>query len=386
MNVLHVISGLDPKSGGPAIALAGLTEALTATGVGVTIAATWADGQDLSLADQLRNHGIGVHLIGPCRDSLSRHPLISSTLQGLIADADIVHIHAIWEQIHHEAAKIAYRRQVPYIIRPCGMLDPWSLTQGWLKKRLYLAWRLRTHLNRAAAIHFTSRTERELTKPLGLTNASSIVEPNGVDLSEFLDSPKTGAFRVRHPQVGDRPLVLFLSRLHRKKGLDLLIPAFAKARTGNAVLVIAGPDSDGYRSHVETMVKQANLNNQVVFTGMLQGLDRVAALYDADLFVLPSYQENFGIVVIEALAAGTPVLISDCVNIHDQITAAGVGGVVPTNVDALAEAISRWIGDETLRHKAAIAAQPFVREHYDWQHIAQHWHDHYAELIKRTSS
>ena len=224
------------------------------------------------------------------------------------------------------------------------MLDPWSMRQRPFRKMAYMTWRLRRNLNNAASIHCTSEGERDLLERLHL-RAPRIVEPNGVDLAEFVNLPQRGAFRNRYSGIGDRPIVLFLGRLHYKKGLDLLIPAFASGTSGEVMLVIAGPDGDGYQAKIERLVDLYKLNDRVLFTGMLYGRERIEALADADLFVLPSYQENFGIAVVEALSAGCPVLVSDKVNIHKQITDAGVGGMVPTRVDSLAMALTRWMGD-----------------------------------------
>jgi glycosyltransferase involved in cell wall biosynthesis len=290
-----------------------------------------------------------------------------------------VHVEALWEEIQHQGAKIAHRLRVPYVISPHGMLDPWSLSQSRLKKQIYMALRLRRDLNRASALHFTTSIERDLTTPLKL-KPPAIVEPNGVDLREFDALPARGAFRARHPQIGERPMVLFLSRVHPKKGLDLLVPAFAAAAPPSAVLVIAGPDSDGYAEQVRASAERAGIGERIIFTGMLRGRDRLEPMVDADLFVLPSYQENFGIVVAEALACGCPVIISDQVNIHPEISAAGVGAVVPTKVEPLADAIKRWMSDDSLRRAAAAKAPAFVRERYDWNQIAQRWIGHYEKL------
>jgi len=382
MRVLHVISGLDPRGGGVVSALAGLARALVAENVEVTIAATCKKKEDLSLVDTLREQKVNVELIGPCKKILTNHPQLKPTLDSLIKDADIVHVNALWEEIQYQSAKIAYRLGVPYIIQPHGMLDPWCLAQKKMKKKLYIALRLRKCLDHAAAIGFTSETEKRLTRPMNI-KAPAIVEPNGVDLSEFLELPTAGSFRERYPQIGDRRIVLFLSRLHYKKGLDLLVPAFPKAQTGNAVLVIAGPDSDGYRSKVEAMAHECGIADRVIFTGMLYGEERVAAFVDADLFVLPSYQENFGIVVIEALASGTPVVVSTEVNIHDQITKSGVGGVVPTETNALADELTKWLTDDALCRSASQRARPFVWEQYDWSKIAQNWKQRYHKILNR---
>jgi glycosyltransferase involved in cell wall biosynthesis len=150
------------------------------------------------------------------------------------------------------------------------------------------------------------------------------------------------------------------------------------------LLVIAGPDVDNCRPTIESlMTEHAVSADRVLFTGMLRGRARVEALVDADLFVLPSYQENFGIAVVESLAAGTPVVISDQVNICNEIRDAGVGGVVPTQVELLAREIARWMNDDQLRAEASRRAVPFVRERYDWNQIARRWVGHYESLARR---
>ena len=381
MQILHVISGLDPRTGGPPVALEGLTQALACIDVDVTVVATWRRGDDLTLADRLKEQGIEVQLVGPCTDSLNRHPQLKPILAKAIDQTDIVHIHAIWEEIQHLASRLAHRRGVPYIIRPCGMLDPWSLSQKWLKKRIYIAWRLRKNLDRATAIHFTSDTERDLAAGLGF-KAVPMVEPNGISLSEFESLPKTGIFRAKYPQIGERPLVLFLGRVHPKKGLDLLLPAFAKVSSTDAFLVIVGPVTEkSYVEKLKSMAKSQGMADRVIFSGTLYGPDRIPAFVDADLFVLPSFQENFGIAVIEALAAGTPVVISDQVNIHAQVTAAGVGGVTPNGVEPLTKELERWLTNDRLRQQAAQQARPFVWKNYDWHQIAKRWNTNYAEIL-----
>lgn len=382
MRVLHVVSSIDPKAGGPAVALSGLAMAQAAAGLRVSVLATWISGGNLDVAETFRRQGIDVRLIGPCRAPFNRHPELVDAVTEAVAQADIVHIHSLWEEVQHQAARAAYRRHIPYIIRPCGMLDPWSLAQSRWKKKLYMLWRLRKNLNRACALHFTADTERDLTRPLKL-KAPAIVEPNGIDLKEFEHLPPRGGFRAKHGIAPDRPMAMFLSRLHPKKGLELLIPAFAQATAGqlsSALLVIVGPDAEGYQAKIEDLVARHGLRDRVIFAGMLRGADRVAALADADVFVLPSHQENFGIAVVEALAAGTPVIISDQVNIHQQISRAQVGAVVPLDIDRLAGEIGRWLGDGTLRGEAGRRARPFVWESYSFDEIARRWVGHYQEL------
>lgn len=388
MRILHVISSLDPHAGGPTAALIGLATAQVRTGLNVNILATWKDPAALPVAERLQGSGVSLRHVGPARGPLSGHPDLAAAAGGCVADADVVHIHALWEQVQHDAAVAARRHKKPYLFRPCGMLDPWSLAQGRWKKKLYLAWRLRADLNGASALHFTSDTERDFCGPLKL-KPPAIVEPNGLDLSEFDPLPPEGAFRSKFPQLGGRRIVLFLSRLHHKKGLELLVPAFARAKLSDTMLVIAGPDANGYRAEVEKSVAQHGIADSVLFTGMLQGADKIAALAEAELFVLPSYQENFGIAVVEALAAGTPVIISDGVNIHGEITSAGLGAVVPIggtpeqSIIALAATLEQWLGDASLRRAASERARPYVRDRYDWEKIALRWKEHYARIRSR---
>jgi glycosyltransferase involved in cell wall biosynthesis len=385
MRILHVISGLDPANGGPSFALEGFARALVREGLDISVAATWQNPSGFPLAERLRSGGVAVTLIGPARGKLSRHPQLPSIIRGAVADADIVHIHALWEDIQHFAARQAQRQRVPYVITPHGMLAPWSLSQGrWfnrLGKRLYLAARLRRNLNRATALHFTTSVERDLVARLKL-RPRSIVEPVGVDLSDFQTLPAAGAFRARHPQLSNRTLVLFLSRLSPQKGLDRLIPAFARSlreSPSDAMLVLAGPDYDGYSRTVHELVERHSLGDRVLFTGMLHGVERIEAMVDCDFFVLPSRHENFGIVVAEALAAGAPVLLSPEVNIGADIAGAGAGEIVSGDVEPLSAALARWIADADLRRGYAGNARA-VAARYDWQQIAHHWVDHYARL------
>jgi glycosyltransferase involved in cell wall biosynthesis len=379
MHVLHVISSLDPRAGGTTTALLALAHAQLDAGLKVSVASTFAAEFRTDAVDRLRSLGVDVHLVGPNRKLLAYHPKIKSMLTPLIESADVVHIHAVWEEIQHRAVKLARRFKKPYLFTPHGMLDRWSLAQSRLKKQIYLALRLRNDLARASALHFADELERDLAAGLNLSTPT-LVEKHVVDLSEFQSLPSAGQFRQRHPDLGDRPIILFLSRIHPKKGLDLLIPAFAKLKSTNASLVLAGPAEKEYQSHLTELARQHGVKDRMHFTGMLYGPDRVTAMVDATVFVLPSRQENFGIVVIESLAAGTPVVISDQVNIHRQITEAQVGQVVPVNVDALAQAIDRYLSDDVLRADTAQRARPFVWKTYDRTEIARHWCEHYQRL------
>lgn len=383
--VLHVISSIDPRAGGTTAAVQGLTIAQARAGVSVTILATFREGFDPTAADAMRDAGVAVILIGPARSPLSWHSAIRADMHKAISACDIVHIHALWEEVQHQAAVIARRLKVPYVITPHGMLSPWSLSQSPWKKRLYWAWRLRRNLVGAAALHYTADIERGLVKALKISPPTTIA-PNGIDLSEFQSPPARGTFRARHKIPVDAPVVLFLGRLHPNKGCDLLIKGFARAAAQKnenclpePLLVFAGPDANNFRAELESIAIEHGVGKSVFFVGPLYGEDKLAAFIDADLFALISHHENFGIAVIEALAAGCPVLLSDQVSTHDLIKKERVGWVVKTSAEATALALRDWLKsfsrDEEMRQRARATAA-----RYDWQAIADSWVDEYQRI------
>jgi glycosyltransferase involved in cell wall biosynthesis len=385
MNVLHILSGLDPRAGGPANALVGLATAQANAGMDVAILSTWKEGWDESLANRIReDHRIALTLVGPISGWRKTHPHVPRVAMQAVASADLVHIHALWESIQLAASRAARQLRKPVIFRPCGMLDPWSMDQGGWKKRAYLNLVLRRELNNARLIHYTTQSEADLAAQWKL-KAPPIVVPNGLNLPEFNELPARGAFRAHHDIAPGAPIVLFMSRVHPKKGLDLLIPAFAKvaAQSPDALLVIAGPPYLDTQLQMERLAEQCGVADRVRFVGMLTGMDRVQALVDSDLFVLPSRQENFGIVVAEAMAAARPVIVSDQVNLHGDVSAAGAGEVVPLEIGALANSLARWLPDEAARQEAGTRARAHALATWDWNVIARKWAGIYAGEFKR---
>ena len=371
MRVLHVISGIDPQNGGPTEALLGLSTAQARLGADVTVLATWYHATGPANAAAFEAGGVRVRLVGPCSLPLMRHPDLRDTMREEVARAEVVHVHALFEQAQHEAAVACRRLGVPYVMRPCGGLDPWALAQSKWKKRLYLAWRLRRDLNGARLIHYMTDAECDASAAVGL-RSPSVVVPNGIDVAEFSRPPGGSTFLCdRLPQIGGRRVALFLARIDPKKGLDVLLPAWAAARPDDAALVLAGPDSRGHRATVEAEVDRLGLRESVLFAGMLDRRERTAALHAADLFVLTSHVENFGITVIEAAAAGVPLLISDRVNVAPLVADAGAGVVVPLDVAATAAALRDWPAADAGRSRTFAAR-------FDWSGIARNWLDLYA--------
>lgn len=385
MKVLHVIASLDPATGGPARTLEDFATVQKQQGLDVRVC---SQGDHASLpapAERLIQEGIDVYFAGRGTAPLGWSRKIKPVLCEHIGWADLVHIHGIWEEIQYQACVLSHGLNKPFIVRPAGMLDPWSMRQKGLKKKLYLHFRLVGHLKRATAMHFTAEDERKLAwKTLGFETAS-FVEPNGIHSSNFEDLPTRQDLETLCPQARDRQVITFLGRLHHKKGLDLLIPAMETLADRRVLLILAGPGEASYVNSLKQKVEEAGLSDSVVFTGMLSGEKKLAALAGADIFVLPSYQENFGVAIIEALACGTPVVISDQINIHESIRQAGVGTVIPTDVTALSEALKHWLDDDQMRLAAHEKARDFVLANYDWHTLARRWTQHYTGILESNA-
>jgi glycosyltransferase involved in cell wall biosynthesis len=383
MRVLHVISGIDPANGGPTTVLCGLAEAQVRAGLKVTVLSPWHATTELetkAVAARLNGRGVMTRIFGPARGRAGTHPDMMGIMGEAVGQADVVHIHAVWEQAQHAGARVARVSGTPYVFTPHGMLDPWNLSNGWLKKRLYLMLRLRRDLNGAAGIHASTPIEADGLARLGL-EPPTFVEPLGLDASEFDDLPPRDEFHRLRPELNGAPYVLYLGRVHRGKGLELLIPAFARSAPPGVRLVVAGPDATNFRGELESLIRAGGVADRVHFTGMLRGREKLAALAGAEMLALPSFHENFGMAVVEALACGRPVLVSDQVQLWREITEAGVGGVCGTTVESVAAALGEWLGDPGRLRSAAERARAFALGRYDWNVIAAHWVEHYRRIV-----
>ncbi|MCA9300139.1 MAG: glycosyltransferase, partial [Phycisphaerales bacterium] len=252
---------------------------------------------------------------------------------------------------------------VPYVIRPAGMLDPWCLAQKAWKKRLALALGYRSMLDHASFIHALNEDEKRLIEPLGFRCPVRVIS-NGIFASEVADLPMAGTFRAAH-DLG--PFVLFLSRLHFKKGLDLLAEAWAQVETDH-VLVVAGPD-EGAQADFEARVDRLGIRDRVRMVGPLYGRDKFAALVDATCFCLPSRQEGFSLAITEALATGTPCVITEGCH-FPEVQEAGAGVVCPLDAGAVGAALSEVLADATWRASMGEAARDLVLSRYTWPTIA----------------
>jgi glycosyltransferase involved in cell wall biosynthesis len=289
---------------------------------------------------------------------------LTSWLSRHVREFDVVHIHALFSFATLAAAYCASRHSVPYIVRPLGTLNEWGMKHRRpFLKRLSLRFLERRVLDGAALVHYTSDQERVEAETLLVKSAAAII-PNA--LPDRAGEVVPGRFRSKYPELTSRQIILFLSRLDEKKGLDLLLTAFASVRQQltQATLVIAGTGDPGFVADLKARASSLGIVSDVLWAGFLEGDAKQAALADSDIFVLPSYSENFGIAAAEGMAAGLPVIVSDQVAIHGDVTRARAGLVVPCDAGELTTALVRLLRDVTLRRRMGEDGQSFVRQNY----------------------
>jgi len=372
MKVLQVTGGISPRYGGSK-ALLGMCRELRALGIDTHIAALNIDGDrilNVPLGCPVDVNGAVVyHFSAPIWPKYAFSPDLAKWVARQVNQYDILHFHGIYLHGFVSAVPRARRCGIPYIVRPMGQLARWSMRQGRLRKMTYLRFVGRRLINGASAIHYTAQVEREEAEQLGI-RAPGVVIPLGVD-EDDLKLPTRGAFREKHPQIGDRKIILFMSRLHPVKGLELLIEAVRSLSTsrGDFVLVIAGEGDKAYEEKMRDMVRSFGLSGRTIFAGFVDGAEKRALLADSDVFVLPSYQENFGMAVVEAMAAALPVVISEHVNIHCEIAAAGAGTVTSCDPSQIATHLRKLLDEEPLRQRIGRSAKCLVEENYRWHRI-----------------
>ncbi|WP_322058634.1 glycosyltransferase [Paraburkholderia sp. J63] len=359
MKILHLVSTVDPRSGGP---IEGVRQSgLAMAALGHHIEAASLDPID---APYVRDFPLPLHALGPAR---GRYGYCAGYVPWLRAQAgrfDAAIVHGLWQYHGFGAWRALRDAHVPYYVYAHGMLDPWfrlTYPLKHLKKWAYWPWAEYRVLRDAAAVIFTTDEERLLAREsFWLYRANERVVSFGtlapaVDAhalrEEFLDAA---------PHLRNKRIVLFLGRLHPKKGCDMLIHAFAEhaRETPDAHLLMAGPDNGNWQPALQAMAQSHGIAHRVSWPGMLQGNLKWGAFHASDVFVLPSHQENFGVAVAEALACGLPVLVSDKVNVWREIESDRAGFVAPDTVAGTRRMLAAWRGlDERARNSMRAQAR-----------------------------
>jgi glycosyltransferase involved in cell wall biosynthesis len=259
---------------------------------------------------------------------------------------------------------------VPYVVSPRGALDPYLRRRHRFRKAVaHVLWQRRL-LDNAATLHVTTREEAQLIADVA-PHVNRAVIGNGIDWPLFQTLPHPSVFRASHLRNHQGPVILTIGRISHKKGLDVLIRAFARLASvvPAAILVIAGPDDEGLLPKLRAIAANEGVRRRVLFPGMLSRAEKLAALAAADVWALPSHTENFGIAVVEALAAGVPVLVSPAVNIANEAGGAGAALVAESTPEDFAAALLVLLGSDSERARVSAAGRRFSRR-FDWSRIA----------------
>jgi len=366
MKLLHVLPTVDPRGGGPMEGVLQRGLRLREMGHDVEIVA-----MDDPSTNHVREHPLKVHAIGPGQGKYGFHRGLGPWLQDHAADYDLTVVNGLW-QYHSLATWRTHRAMgLPYVVFTHGMLDPWfkrTYPLKHLKKWLYWPWADYRVLRDAAAVLFTSEEERRLARQsFWLYEARERVVAYGTRPPPE-DGPRlANRFLESYPELRGKRLLLFLGRLHEKKGCDLLVEAFGDEapRHPGLHLVMVGPDDTGQMARLKALAKRHSVSHRVHFTGLLRGESKWGALHAAEAFALPSHQENFGIAVAEALACGLPVLISDKVNIWREIQTAGAGLVDQDSTEGMRRLLAQWLAlDADQRHAMGDAARALFQRQF----------------------
>ena len=391
MRILHVIANLAAETGGPAKACLDMARAMARRGHDVAIYAT-----DFGRPTEARVAAgdVAIHYFAEHwpRRFYASMPL-ARALDGEAGTFEVMHLHALYLFHDWAGARAARRHDIPYILQPHGALDPYIYQRHRLRKTLVDRLFQDRVSGGAAALLYTTEDERLLARaaieswPTYAQRVPGAVVPLGIDLADYALLPPRGQFRKLHASIGARPILLFLGRLHEKKGLDLIARAFGQCtRQGlDAILVVAGPDG-GERPKLERRLAAEGVAGRTIFTGMVEGEDKLALLADADLFLLPSRSENFGLAVIEAMAAGLPVVVSDKVNLWREIDAAGAGRIVPAeDAGALVAAIIALLQNPTAMREMGERGRAAVARDFTWDRVGVALEALYAEIAARRT-
>jgi glycosyltransferase involved in cell wall biosynthesis len=378
LRVLHIIPSLGPVHGGPSQAIVAMVQALRQAGVEAEIATTDDNGPGLltvPLHQRIQYQGVPVWFFPRWSSSLGAvrgfifSAAFSRWLWHNLKHYDVVHIHALFCYPATAAMTMARLQAIPYVVRPLGMLCHWSLQQSARRKQVYLKLIEASNLNHSRLLHFTSPQEQAETAELGLA-PPGVVIPHGLSLPAPL--PEAPLQLRQRLGIGESvPVILFLSRLHPKKGLELLIEALARLKTREFALVIAGEGAPDYQASLQQLVSDRGLGDRTHFLGFVEGELKNLVLQGSDLFALTSHSENFGIAVLEAMAAGLPTLVTPGVALSSVIQEQGLGYVPDQTLEAISQDLQLWLGQLPQARAMGQRARAYVAAHYSWQKVAE---------------
>ena len=344
MKLLYTIHSVDAAAGGPIESLKQITPVMAALGHSTDVVSL-----DAPNAPCTQGLPFQVHAVGPGKGNYGYSPHLVPWLRQHSSEYDAVIVRGIWQYQSLATWRALHHSNTPYVVFPHGMLDPWfkyTFPLKHAKKWMYWPWAEYRVLRDAKAVLFTSEEERVLArKSFWLYRCNEIVINYGTSEPADETATQKESFFARYPDLRDKRLALFLGRIHPKKACDVLIEAFAAVLGKNPEwhLVISGPDQVGWQQKLMALARERKIADSITWTGLIKGDVKYGALKAAEVFVLPSHQENFGIVVAEALACGTPVLTSKKVNIWREVEQDKAGIVASDDFEGTCYLLRTWL-------------------------------------------
>ena len=393
MRILNVVVGAAARTGGATAFACEASVATSRAGGDARVFATdlalapwgWLQRQRSVRSDEL--HPSLAHVdaeLFPTRfpRRLAYTPAMAQALRTEVPNCDVVHIHNLWQYPQYAAFRAAREARVPYILSPHGSFDPYLRRRGRLRKAVASALWHRAMVEGAALIHVTTSSEMRLISDIA-PQVPRVIVPCAINTSEFGALPPPDEFRERHLAGYSGPLVVFLGRVTEKKGIDVLLRSLAYVLEHQpARLAVVGPDDGGQRPRLERLAEDLGISSKVDFVGGLYGRDRLAALSAADVWALSSHTENFGIAVMEAMAAGCPVAISRDVNLAEEVADANAGLIADAEPRAFAAGLLELLGDPERRRRLSRAGREFAAR-YDWSQVTPRLMDMYRMAMQQ---
>jgi glycosyltransferase involved in cell wall biosynthesis len=384
---------MHPAAGGPPVVVDRLSTYAAAFHWDASVLTTslMCEDDGRRLATDLGGH-LDIEVLPIDRPRIMGHASrAKAAMDAAVRNANIVHIHTLWHPLNTIARRACEQHHKPYVLSPHGMLDPYSMGVHAWRKRLYLALAERRNLTNAARVVFTTASEMDLAKQTLALFVKGEIVPLGADQPPGVSRTELAAnFLKTHPGGVDGQRILFLSRLHPKKGLELLLTSMVSVIASNpkAHLFIVGSGTKDYEARLRRVAEKLSLKKNVTFTGFLTGEAKWSAMATADIFVLPSRQENFGIAIVDAMHASLPVVVSRNVNISSEIAKASAGIVLvdAEDIEAIANAIRQFVDDPTARKLAGENARKLASINYSWSGASKRCYALYEEVLNEIAS
>jgi glycosyltransferase involved in cell wall biosynthesis len=376
LKILHLIPAIAARYGGPSQAIRSLCRHLQRKeNCQVELATTDSDGLGRSLPQSEIPCDFPVHVFRRNWSERWKYSAgLATWLNAHVGDFDLIHIHSVWNHACYAGVRAAIAADVPFVIRPAGMFSGYSLSHRGLTKRISWILSERRAVQKVAAFHATTAGEAEDICRVAPWVRSFVI-PNGVDDEAFFVPESPDEWRKDwFRDTPDRPVLLFLSRLHPKKGIvDLLLPALASMSVRPLTILAGGRDDHdpGYADQVQRTITALNLESDVRLLGQVTGSRRWTLFDAADAFILPSHSENFGIVVAEAMARGCPPIVTEAVQIGEQLRDHNCGVVVKPDPAIIAEAIRSLCEAVGRRQQLGVNARNYCEQNFSWAGVAE---------------